>query len=132
MLGAADGSIQDTVLSMNRHTNEKMERQLLEAEDALRERLLSALPAAALSGHDLFTNSRFNRFQLNHLSPLSNEFLAAAEQCIAWRQSLDLPVEQSVGQLFVAACDERNGVDEHRRGPRKLAAWLVSQLAPVE
>jgi hypothetical protein len=45
---------------MNPHSIAKAESQLLTEEAAFCERLLTELPAFAVSGHDLFTNSRFN------------------------------------------------------------------------
>jgi hypothetical protein len=108
----------------------KIESQLLREEAALRERLQTVLPAAAESGRDVFTNSRFNAHGLlhAHLSSVSEELLASAEKCIAWRSAIGLPVEQSVGQLFIAACEERASSAPHARGPRRLAAGLLAEL----
>jgi hypothetical protein len=111
-------------------TASKIESQLLQEEGALRDRLLTALPVAAQSGQDLFTNSRFNPhgLLLSHVLPLSEQLLASADKCIALRRSIGLAVEGSVGQLFVAACEERANSEPHGRGPKKLAAWLLAEL----
>jgi hypothetical protein len=115
---------------MNPRSVAKVENQLALEEAALRERLLTELPTAAASGHDLFTNSRFNPHGLlaTHLSRVSEQLLHSAEQCIAWREALGLQVQQSVGQLFIAACEERASGAAHRRGPKRLAEWLLGEL----
>jgi hypothetical protein len=115
---------------MNPRSIAKAESQLLAEEAALRERLLTELPAAVVSGHDLFTNSRFNPHDIlaAHFSPVAQQLLQSAEQCIAWRKALGLKVEQSVGQLFVAACEESASMAPHRRGPKKLAEVLLREL----
>jgi hypothetical protein len=108
----------------------KIELQLVQEEAALRQRLLQVLPSASQCGLDLFTNSQFNPHGLNtaRLSPASQEFVRSSRQCIAWREALGLPAKRSVGQLFLAACEERAGSSEHRRGPRRLSAWLLVEL----
>ena len=119
-----------TLGGMNALAAAKIKSQLLQEEAALRERLLTAAPAAVRSGYDLFTNSRFNShgLLLSRLSPVSEELLASAEKCIAWRNSIGLVVERSVGYLFIAACEERANSAPHGRGPKKLATWLLAEL----
>ena len=118
---------------MKSRSGAKTESQLVLVEAALRERLLTELPAAAASGHDLFTNSRFNPYGLSagHLSKVSEELLRSAEQCISWRRTLGIPVEHSVGQLFISACEERASLAPHRRGPKRLAESLLGELPHV-
>jgi hypothetical protein len=108
----------------------KAERGLVEEEASFRARLLEVLPPASASGHDLFTNSEFNPYHLNQaqLSLLAEELLGVAKRCIARRQELRLLNERSIGELFIIACREGASSSPHRRGPRRLAAWLLSEL----
>ena len=110
----------------------KVEQQLALEESALHERLMTELPLAEQRGHDLFTNSEFNPHGLHlaHLSGASEELLASARQCIAWREAIGAPVEGSVGWLFLAGCQERAANAPHSRGPKKLASWLLKALQP--
>ena len=82
--------------------SDKFELQLESAETRFRERLLSLLPDAAISGSNLFTNSDFNPSGLrpHHFRSDAEALLAEARECIGLREKLDLPVQGSVGQLL--------------------------------
>jgi hypothetical protein len=108
-----------------------LEHQLLVTEADFRARLLDILPRAAKSGEALFLGGRFlpSNYQESWISPDANALLAAADDCFAQRDALGLPFEGTIGALFLAACDEASDASNHdRRGPRKLAASLLSQL----
>jgi hypothetical protein len=111
--------------------SDKFELQLESAETRFRERLLSLLPDAAISGSNLFTNSHFNPSGLrpHHFRSDAEALLADARECIGLREKLDLPVQGSVGQLFLAACEENASKNAQRRGPRRLAESLLAQLS---
>ena len=115
---------------MKRSRQSEGESLLLSGEQHLRETLLEYLPGAAVSGSPIFTNSRFNPHQLpaHHLLEVAEAFLDMASACIEMRERLMLPADQSVGQLYIAACEEGASANEHRRGPRRLAADLLKQL----
>ncbi len=108
----------------------KLEQTLNAEEASLRERLRPALQAASSSGQDLFTNSQFNPNGLNlaHLPPVVEDLLEAANRCVALREDLGLPIENSVGQLYLLCCSESASSNPHRRGPKRLAAWLLTAL----
>jgi len=116
---------------MKPRCEEKLERELKNLETQLIDRLRQVLPRAAETGVNLFANSGFNPHNLlqGHLSAEAEEFLAMARKCIALRERLCLEVMGSVGELYLRGCSE--GADlsnEHRRGPRRLAAWLLREL----
>ena len=108
----------------------KKETQLAEQELLLRERLLSLLPSAIERAADLFTNSRFNphRLPVAKIGALPQALLTEAQSCVMLRESLQLPVLGSVGQLFLSACEERASLAANSLGPRRLAERLQASL----
>lgn len=111
--------------------NQKLERQLRVLESELRSRLLESLPEVALSGSPLFFSSELDPHGLSlaHLHPESERILQAAKSCVDMRAQLGLSVVGSVGDLFLSACRESASLgDAHRRGPRRLASWLLAEL----
>lgn len=108
----------------------KLALQLSASEQALRGRLLALLPDAAESGALLFMNSEFNAFALpaHQLAAVAEELLSQAHACVSLRQQLSEPVEESVGWLYLQACKEAASSNEHRGGPRRLAAGLLEKL----
>lgn len=103
----------------------------LEAEESsLRSRLLVLLPQAAEVGHQLFLNSKNSKPDAARYSHKEADALfASATRCIETRAALGLDLENSVGGYFIAACREAASANEHRRGPRKLAEWLLNKVA---
>ena len=115
---------------MKRDRQAEGEHILRSAEATLRECLVEALPAVVESGAPFFTSSHFNSRGLPaHLISTEAETVAdSALGCIEMREALGLPTEESVGHLFIRACAEADGLDPHRRGPRKLAEALLLRL----
>ena len=115
---------------MKRDRIAEAESLLREAEATLRTILLERLPEVADSGGGLFVNSDF----IPHGFPRSKVFgegpalYSNAKSCVALRESLRLPVERSVGALFIAACAENASENENRLGPRRLALSLLEGL----
>jgi hypothetical protein len=109
---------------------DKLVLEIEAAEKALCEKLLRLLPAVAKSGAILFTNSHFNPADLwaSHFHPEADDLLHAASECVRLRERAELAVPGSVGQLFLAACEEGASNDPNRRGPRRLAEALLAQL----
>ena len=113
-------------------SEQKLERQLSALEEELRTRLRDLLPEVAHNGSLLFMNSKFNPHRLNlaHLHAQSEHLLQTANSCVELRVQLGMDVAGSVADLFLAACRESADLDNaHRRGPRKLAAWLLEELS---
>ena len=55
--------------------------------------------------------------------------LAMAKQSIELRSRLGVEIAGTVGQLFLSACTEASNCDNpQRRGPRKLASWLLTEI----
>jgi hypothetical protein len=110
----------------------KQARIKLEAEEAsLRARLLALLPSASRDGGQLFldsTNSHGETACYCHQD--ADALFASANRCLELRESLGLEGEGEVAGYFLAACREAASADPHRRGPRKLAEWLLGKLAP--
>lgn len=109
------------------------EQILLDAETTFRECLLAVLPEVMESGVSMFTNSHFNihRLPTHLLSPQAEALIGSALACVEMRGALGLPVAGSVGRLFIDACEENASSNEHRLGPRRLAAALLARLKHV-
>ena len=119
---------------MNSKLTEKMGRKLSATEDSLRRKLLKLLADSAKTGADYFTNSEFNPhyLQLAHLISETEVLLQLAKESLSLRDQLSLPQNGSVGELYLSACAEAADLqNEHRRGPRKLAAWVCQELQAV-
>jgi hypothetical protein len=58
----------------------------------------------------------------------SEEILQLAKQSLILRRELVLPTENTPAALFLAACAESASDDQQKRGPRRLAKWLLQQL----
>jgi hypothetical protein len=118
---------------MRRNRQAEGEQILRDAETTLRECLLEILPEVAESGAPMFTNSHFNAHRLpkHRLSKQAEALLGSALACVEMREALGLPIARSVGRLFIEACEESESSNEHRRGPRKLAAALLESLKHV-
>jgi hypothetical protein len=119
---------------MNNKRIEKLNNQLSSSEDALRTLLLGVLPGAVESGVDYFTNSSFNPHNLlsAHMQADAERMLRLAEESMSLRDQLHLSKKGSVGDLYLMACSEAVDLNNvHRRGPRKLAAWVLHELINV-
>jgi hypothetical protein len=116
---------------MKRSSRVEGKSRLASSEGLLRKSLLDVLPSAAVNGSLLFTNSRYNSFKLpaHLLDPEAEAFFDLAQTCVELREHLHLPTAESIGQLFIDACEEASGTNEHRRGPRRLAAALLERLS---
>ena len=109
----------------------KIEQHLTSSELELHEMLSVLLPRVVSSGEMMFFNSENlpDMVQAQWLSPESEALLAIANSCIALRQHIGVPVNGSIGQLFLSACHEAaDATNNHSRGPRQLASWLLSQM----
>jgi len=110
----------------------KKQESILEATEAdLHELLAQALPGVVRSGDMLFFNAENlpPEVQPHWLPKESQAALDLATTCISLREELGKPILGTVGQLFLSACNEAaNSDNEHRRGPRQLAAWLLEEL----
>jgi hypothetical protein len=109
----------------------KQSAMRLDAEEAtLRGRLLEILPGAVTGGSQLFlnsTNSPKDTARYSHKE--ADDLFAAAERCMVLRSELGLDGEGSVAEHVLSACREAASGDAHRRGPRKLAEWLLTKIA---
>ncbi len=109
----------------------KLEEKLGAAEDALRTRLLAVLPRVEGTGEMLFLNAKNmpGDYRSNWLPEESDELHDLAAQCVSLREQCALNDDLSIGNLFLAACREAADIEnEHRRGPRRLAAWLLTEM----
>jgi hypothetical protein len=115
---------------MKRDRISEAEGLLREAEATLRAVLLERLPEVADSGGSLFINSDFmpRGFPRSKVFGEGPALYGNAQSCVALRESLRLPVEGSVGALFIAACAENASEGENRLGPRRLALSLLENL----
>ena len=116
---------------MKRNRTAETEASLQAAEARLRATLLEVLPEVALSGYLLFASSAHNSHGLlvSKLSAQAESLYSIALFCVETRVALGLAVENTPGQLFLAACEEDASSNPHRRGTRKLAASLLEHLS---
>ncbi len=111
----------------------KLEAQLSATESELRALLLDALPRTAEHGDYLFFNSRYRPENIRpHQVGARNEaLLSLADESVALREQIGLPLLGSPGWLYISACTESaQTANGNRRGPRQLAAWLLGELGP--
>jgi len=112
---------------------DKLQTKLAAAEGELLELLSVLLPRTAQHGNMLFFNSSFHPDYIrpHQISEQSEALLSLARESLTLREQIGLPVLGSAGQLFLSACSEAaNTLNENRRGPRQLAAWLLGELGP--
>lgn len=98
-------------------------------------RLLKKHLPGAMDGDSLFfftsdhpPPSTFGRWPDRYIRAFSEEILQLAKQSLTLRRELILPAENTPAALFLAACNESASDDQQKRGPRKLAKWLLDQL----
>lgn len=108
-----------------------LESELATTERELYAMLLRVLPACIEDGTMVFLNSRNlpADYQQRWLSKEADELFELARRCSSIRGELWLPVPQTLAQLFLDACAESSNMQNpHRRGPRKLATWLLAEI----
>jgi hypothetical protein len=103
---------------------------MLDAEEAsLRARLLAILPGVAADGAQLFLNSSNSPVTTaRHSHEEADDLFASAQHCVGLRGNLGLNAEGCVAHHFLIACQEAPSDGAHRRGPRKLAEWLLTKI----
>jgi len=108
----------------------KQNRATLDVEEAsLRARLLKILPHVASAGAQLFLNAvNSPKSTARYCHEEADDLFASAQRCADLRELLSLEGEPSIAGYFLAACHEAASTDPHRRGPRKLAEWLLTKV----
>jgi len=110
---------------------DKLGVQLAATEVDLLDLLRRQLPHAVQFGGHLFVNSEFlpDYVPLHRVPPASEMILSLARDSLSLREQLQLPVEGTAAQMYLSACAEHMNIEnEHRRGPRQLAAWLLGEM----
>jgi hypothetical protein len=115
---------------MKAEARARQSRATLEAEEAsLRARLLAVLPFAAREGAELFRNEANSPAPVARYSHKeAGALYDSAVHCVELRKEHGLEVESSIAAYFLVACREATSGDPHRRGPRKLAEWLLAKV----
>jgi hypothetical protein len=109
----------------------RLERDLAATESELYALLVRVLPACIENGTMVFLNSGNlpDDYQHHWLTKEADELYELARRCSLLRGELGLPVAQTLAQLFLDACAENSNIhNSHRRGPRKLATWLLAEI----
>jgi hypothetical protein len=103
---------------------------MLDGEEAsLRARLLAILPGAAAGGSQIFLNAvNSPNLTARRSHEEADDLFASAKRCMELRADLGLDASGSVADNFLIACREAASGDAHRRGPRKLAEWLLTKI----
>lgn len=102
-------------------------------EAGLLEQLFDALPHTTQRGDMLFFSSAFHPEYIrpHQISERSELLYSLANESVALREQIGLPVIGSSGQLFLSACSGAASMcNVNRREPRLLAAWLQDELGP--
>lgn len=118
---------------MKTSRQDKLEAQLVATELELVDLLRQSLAHTAVHGDPLFCNSQYlpKGMRADWASPASERLLTLAQEAMALREQLGLPMQGSAGQLYLAACIEAGDTsNEHRRGSRALSLALLAQLGP--
>jgi hypothetical protein len=115
---------------MKRDRLAEAEKGLGDAEASFRSMLVETLSRDPESVTVLLANSDYSPagFPRNRLSSQSESSYQHACTCIRLRESLGLPIEGTVGGLFVAACAKNASTDGNRLGPRRLGKSLLESL----
>ena len=111
----------------------KLEAQLAATEAELLALLRNSLPHTAEHGDMLFFNSRFRPDYVRdrQISERSEALVSLASESMEIREQIGAPMAGCPGQLYISACSESaDSSNANRRGPRQLAAWLLSELGP--
>jgi hypothetical protein len=114
-------------MSADRHTKQFT---MLDAEEAsLRASLLAILPGVAAGGTQIFLNSMNSPENTSRYShEAADELFKSAQRCGELRDNLGISRDGCVADQFFIACQEAASGDANRRGPRKLAEWLLSKI----
>jgi hypothetical protein len=120
---------------MNDSRAEKLKADLDQIEAELCRLIKEHLPGALDGDCLFFFNSdhppppTFGRWPDRYIREYSEAILQLAKQSLALRRELILSTEDTPAALYLAACTESTSVNEHRRGTRRLAEWLLDELA---
>jgi S-adenosylmethionine:tRNA-ribosyltransferase-isomerase (queuine synthetase) len=102
----------------------KAEQKLESLESQLREALLEHLPHAVRTSCDLLSTDNTNPEK-----EFTQALRSKALECVVLRESLVRNDSNSVSARYLQACAESDDkLNEQRRGPQRLAQWLLDQL----
>ena len=100
----------------------KKELLLKSIEDELSNELKPLLVSASESGADIFSLDNHNPNK-----ELVSKFICRSNRCLELREELGLELNDTIAYMYLQghneAADKNN---EHRKGPRRLAAQLLS------
>lgn len=108
-----------------------LERELAAVERELTDLLMLTLPVCAMNGTLLFYNSESlpDGYRKHSLPSESDKLYELATRCLEIRGRLGESNTQTIAQLFLDACVEYANIkNPHRRGPRRLATWLLTEI----
>lgn len=115
---------------------EKLRADLSQIEAELLRLLKKHLPGANDGDSLFFFNSEYKPPKWDmpdrYISDDQEQILQIAKQSLTLRRELILPTENTPAALFLAACAESASNNPQRRGPRKLATWLLKKLETVQ
>jgi hypothetical protein len=130
-MGTVPDNLRRVELSQEMTRVSALERDLVATERELHALLVRVLPACIENGTMVFFNSENlpDDYQHHWLAKESDELFELASRCLSIRSELRLPIAQTLAQIFLDACAESSNMhNPHRRGPRKLATWLLAEI----
>jgi hypothetical protein len=115
---------------MKQQRENQLSSRLSESEARLRALLEKVLPRASRTGERAFFNSANlpNGYPRSLVPVEAEEMFQLASECCELREQLNEPLIGTVAQLYLSACREASSKNEHRRGPRQLATWLLAEI----
>lgn len=115
---------------------EKQQADLNRIEAELCRLLKKHLPGAMDRNCLFFFNSEYKPPKWDmperYIRDYQEEILQLAKESLTLRRELVLPTENTPAALFLAACAESASDNEQKRGPRKLAKWLLDGIEEID
>ena len=129
-MAAVAGRSTGSLAVMNAKRREQLEARLAETESQLRALLQKLLPRVTHSGESAFFNSEnLPKGYPPRIVPVEAEqSYRLASECRELSELLGQPIIGSVALLYLSACREAASDNQHRRGPRQLATWLLAEI----
>ena len=108
----------------------KIEKNIEIVERELKSLLSECAARAEKTGEDIFSNTRYSQYEPLRRNESAEKLLALSIESIRLHEKASLDLSGSTATLYLDACRELSDTEnEHRRGPRKLGAWLSKELS---
>jgi hypothetical protein len=108
----------------------KIEINIESVERELKSFLSECAARAEKTGEDIFCNSKYSQYDRIRPSDAAEILLGLSVESIELHEKAFLDPSRSIAALYLNASQELADVENrHRRGPKKLGAWLSMALS---